>query len=65
MDIGILIGRIISLLIFPVLVLAVIGLVQYVRTKDKNIAKKSMFSAKSIGFSLIVLLMGIMGQTNA
>ncbi len=62
MNTGYIIGRIVGLFIFPLIVMGIIGLFQYVRTKDKQLAKRTMFSWWSIGLGIVLLVLGVIGQ---
>ena len=62
MDLGLQIGKIIGTLLFPVLVIAVVGLIQFIRTKDIQTAIKSMMSTKTIGLAVLLLMLGIIGR---
>ena len=62
MNTGYVIGRIIGLFVFPLLVMSVVGIAQYIRTKDKKSARRAMFSKWSIVLGIVLLVLGIVGQ---
>ena len=62
MELGLQIGKIIGTLLFPVLVIAIVGIIAFVRTRNKQIAIKSMMSEKTIGLAVLLLILGIFGR---
>lgn len=62
MNTGYIIGRVVGLIIFPLLIMGIVGLFQYARTKDKHRARRAMFSWWSIGLGIVFLVLGLVGQ---
>jgi len=56
------IGRLVGFLLVPLLLLAIIGLIHYWRTRDKSQAIQMALSWWAIGLALGCLLLGIASQ---
>lgn len=59
---GYAIGRLIGTLLVPVLLLLLIGLIYYWRTRDRSQAIRVMLSWWALALAFICLFLGMLGQ---
>ena len=59
---GYLIGRVVGVCLFPLLMLAIIGLVQYVRTRDSAAARRVMRSWWALLLVFACYIVTLLGQ---
>lgn len=59
---GYLLGRVVGVCLFPLLVLAIIGLVQYARTRDWAASRRVMRSWWALALLLLCYVVTLLGQ---
>jgi len=59
---GYFVGRLISCLFLPILVLLCIGVIQYIRTRDTKQAFKAVISWWALLIAFVCMLLSVLGQ---